>query len=211
MYVQLTVRKQLDIDGRSRTYHPGDWVRVGKQSALQWIAQGQARTAEPVKMVLPPGCAVLLRRDAKGAMDPFRKLGLEIRWSVISNGDIQPKHARTLLWDPSVPPRMEILLAGFGFLDRWQMAAPLWSYDKLACDVGSQADRERTKALVHDLRIPLYETNLLFLRRCDETERVLSLWRQECQDGDERLAFLRAVYQVKPLILALPMTWIKGR
>jgi len=38
---------------------------------------------------------------------------------------------------------------------------------------------------------------------------MLVAWQKEMADGGEpRLAFLRAVYRVKPLFLALPRTWL---
>jgi hypothetical protein len=103
--------------------------------------------------------------------------------------------------------RPDLFQAGFNLLARWQAAAPLWSYTELACHVGSEADREATKAVIRELRVPLYDTRVLFVRRCDDTRRLIELWLAECKRGDARLAFLRAMYQVKPVLCALPAQW----
>ncbi len=114
---------------------------------------------------------------------------------------------RTLFLDPAIGRVPWGLLArGFGFLTTWEAAAPVWSYETLAADVATGDERKATEALIGDLRVPLYETGLLFVRRCENSERLLNLWREE--GGDERLAFLRALYQVKPLFLALPRSWL---
>jgi hypothetical protein len=37
----------------------------------------------------------------------------------------------------------------------------------------------------------------------------MAVWHEERKTGDEGLAFLRALYQVKPTILALPTVWVQ--
>ncbi len=113
---------------------------------------------------------------------------------------------RTLFLDPAIGRvPWEQVSKGFGFLDTWEAAAPIWAYETLAADVARGAERERAEALIGDLRVPLYSTELLFLRRCENSERLLNQWRA---DGGGRLAFLRALYEVKPLFLALPRSWL---
>ena len=51
------------------------------------------------------------------------------------------------------------------------------------------------------------------MRNSPDGARFLETWRAECGDGngtggDERLAFLRALYLVKPLFCALPRSWL---
>ena len=99
--------------------------------------------------------------------------------------------------------------SGFGVLDTWEMACPLWRYGVLATDVGTAAERERTKALCFALRVPLMEPGLLFARQCEGAERMIETWRRECAGGaDHRLAFLRALCIVKPRLLTLPRSWL---
>jgi hypothetical protein len=50
---------------------------------------------------------------------------------------------------------------------------------------------------------------LLFVRDSPDGRRFLDTWIAECGNGgDERLAFLRALYLVKPLFCALPRSWL---
>jgi hypothetical protein len=99
------------------------------------------------------------------------------------------------------------------FLERWDVAAPLWRYGVLARDQGTLSDQKRTEAVIRDLRVLLYAHELLFVRDSPDGLRFLETWRAECGDGngtggDERLAFLRALYLVKPLFCALPRSWL---
>ncbi len=116
---------------------------------------------------------------------------------------------RTLFLDPAIGRvPWEQIPRGFDFLARWEAAAPVWSYETLASDAAAGAERERTAALIGDLRVPLYETGLLFVRRCERGQALLDAWRVE-GSGDARLAFLRALYEVKPLFCALPRSWLQ--
>lgn len=102
-----------------------------------------------------------------------------------------------------------LLEAGFGFLERWDVAVPLWRYGVLAKDIGTEAERERTKAIVLDLRVLLYAHEVLFVRPEGDGERFIQAWRGECVPGaNERLAFLRALHAVKPLVCTLPQEWV---
>jgi len=49
----------------------------------------------------------------------------------------------------------------------------------------------------------------MWLRKCPDCAELLRLYREEKTKGkDGRLAFLRAMYQVKPVICAAPASWI---
>ena len=112
---------------------------------------------------------------------------------------------RTLILGQGVDSPWDLLDAAWGFLERWDVAAPLWRYGVLAKDVGTTDERKRTEAVTLDLRIPLYAPELLFIRQSEAAGQFLECWRQECEGGaNERLAFLRALCMVKPLFLALP-------
>ena len=91
-------------------------------------------------------------------------------------------------------------------------------------------DRRRTLEVVRDLRVPVYEPGVLLVRDCDGGVELLRAWVEEmgpstgdssqgavsrtpAQDASAdsaRLAFVRALYRVKPLFLALPRSWLKG-
>lgn len=128
---------------------------------------------------------------------------------VVQDGWELPEERTLFVADGTAVPYV-LLEAGFAFLEKWEVAAPLWRYGVLAQDVGTPSDRARTEAVALDLRVLLYGHELLFVRRGSEGERFLETWRQECDGGDERLAFLRALHLVKPLLCALPCAWLSG-
>jgi hypothetical protein len=145
---------------------------------------------------------ILLRADNAAIRQAAkaRRLPFEI-------GEPSIPFERTLIVGSSVGVPWQLVDAGWRFLDRWECAAPL-ANGLLAEGIGGPSDQERTRAVVRDLRVLVYCTDLLFLRQCEATERLIETWRAECDGGDERLAFLRALYLVKPLMLALPRTWL---
>lgn len=132
-----------------------------------------------------------------------KRHGLEV---TISNG-WGIAYERTLIVSPGVRVPWDMIDAGFHFLERWDAAAPLWRYGTLDVDVGGPADQERTRALVRDLRVPLYAPELLFVRQSEDGQRLMEAWQEE--GGDMRLGFLRALYRVKPLFCALPRGWME--
>ena len=143
---------------------------------------------------------LLLRRDNAMLRHVAERRGLAVQ---VSDEPALPWDL-TLVASGSVP--WSLVDAGFRALERWEVAAPIDG--QLAEDVGGESDRERTRAVVRDLRAPLYSIDLVLIRRCEATERLIEAWRAE-RGGDERLAFLRALYRAKPLILALPKTWLQ--
>lgn len=205
MWVQLIAAKHLDIDGKRRTYHPGDWVDVGKQHALHWIEAGEARVLGGVQLGLDADCGVLLRATSAKvelALKPFGK-------EQIRQGELGCPFPRTLLLDPPAVPRLYLIRPGFELVRRWDLALPLAPGYSTADSIGTARDREATKEVIHDLRVPVYDTRLMFLRQGQTTSELLDLWKQESQGSDERLAFLRALYQTRPLVLALPPEWLR--
>lgn len=204
MWIQLISTKYIDVNGTTRRYFPGDWVDVGKQTALQWIAANEARVPNPLRSGL------LIAGSGVGVWGTHahEHPGLpEVEFTALPETLSIPYHL-TCLWQPPLRLSTDLLAAGFGLLQTWQIAVPLWNYDVLANGVGKGEAQARTKAVVRDLRIPLYDVRLIFLRRCPETEQLLAVWNEERKTGDpDQLTFLRALYQVKPLVLALPMTW----
>lgn len=196
MKVQLLSRRRLEMNGTVKVYEAGQVVELGKQAALAFIQRGIAREVENV--TVPESVGVVVPGEAAP-----RQIG---KLEVVT-GRLELLHDRSLIWDGKLPLQQERVDTGLKLLDTWQIAAPLYP-EILASQIGSEADRELTQAVIHDLRVPVYETGMVFVRRCDDTERLFEAWREE----DEKtpgspLAFLRALYLVKPLILPLPAHW----
>lgn len=149
--------------------------------------------------------AVVLRHPDKAVQGRAAKYGYT---AVVSDGWDLPAE-RTLFAAPGISIPYDLLAAGWHFLERWEVAAPLWRYGVLAQDVGTLAERKRTEAITLDLRMLLYAHELLFVRDCEGGRAFLAAWLEECQKGqDKRLAFLRALHRVKPLFCALPRSWL---
>ena len=211
MWVKLKSNYKIEKGGKMAQRVAGDWIKVGKQEAGLLIAQNRAEL--PGQDVIrefagggkdagilalgSPVAAALVLEELKGKLNV--KYGDESPWL---------PWAKTIIWDTSVILRTEMIPTGLGLLDTWQIAMPLWDKYSLAIHEGDEDDRAQTKAIVRDLRVPLYDTRLIYARECDETKQLFAQWSTEREKGaSTRLAFLRAFYQVKPLMLALPITW----
>jgi hypothetical protein len=205
MYIQLRSIKNVSFDGNIERCYPGDWVEVGKQTALNWIAVGDAwAPEEKIAQALPEGAGLLVLASG---WDPVDTQALGAARALPMESDIEPRmpFLHTLLWDPGLRFPHHLAAPGFELLKRWQLVAPLWSYKRLAVHAGTEEDRDRAIEVLHDLRVPLYDTRLLFVRRLRVTERLLDRWEDWRQElSDARLAFLCALYQTKPVVCALP-------
>lgn len=123
--------------------------------------------------------------------------GPELRWE------------KTLIAEAGTRIPFDLLPAAWGFLERWDAAVPLWMNGKLAADVGDEADRRQTQAVIRDLRVPLHAVELLLVRRNEAGRALVAAWLEEMEQGqDRRLAFLRANYRVKPRLCVLPASWL---
>ena len=147
---------------------------------------------------------IVLRRDDAVARGKAAKCGL----AVAVREDWALPWQNTLFIAPGTCVPWDLVCIGMDFLARWDVAAPFWRAGVLARDLGTPAERERTTAILHDLRVPVYSHELLFVRASEAGRAFVSTWRTECEQGDERLAFLRALYAVKPVFCVLPRLWL---
>lgn len=116
---------------------------------------------------------------------------------------------KTLFVEPGTKVPWDLLPAAWHFLERWDAAVPLWRYGTNASEIGTPAERKQTAALVRDLRVPLHCWELVFARKNTDGQALIAAWKEECAGGGEkRLAFLRALYRVKPRCCVLPRSWL---
>jgi len=116
---------------------------------------------------------------------------------------------KTLITVPKTRIPWELLPAAWKLLDRWDAATPLWRYDATAENVGTVGEREETRIIIRDIRVLLHSYELLFVRKNETGQALIDAWIRECSSGgDKRLAFLRAVYHVKPRLCVLPTSWL---
>jgi len=216
-WIILNSIKQIRVAGVSVVYHPGDAVEVGKQTAIEWILEGSAE--DPFGQVGPsavpakPGDTEFgIHVRAPESSVNATVLG-EISLRVpISYGPVAAPYLNTFLWEPSkvVSPR----LLNYGFLrtvsGKWDLASSLFSYKALADQVGSEEDREGTKALIGDIRLPVYDSRLVWVRQTAASRAFLETWHKELEKGTgEFHSFLRALYTARPMICTLPMDWTR--
>jgi hypothetical protein len=208
MWVKLKSTKHLDVRGVRRTYHKGDWVEVGGQQARRWIATGDAEVPDmKAAGLITKGAGAVVRGSVANATTMLLKYAEGLR--IESRRPYALIFQQTMFLKAPAPVRPELFPVGFHLLETWEAAIPLFNYDKLACHVADGVEQGRTKEIVHDLRVPLYDSRLMFVKDCEGGKRLMRAWEDErIGSSNENHALLRAVYRVKPLILALPTTWL---
>jgi len=200
VWVQLVQSMHIEERGIMVQKYPGDWIEVGKQFARRLVAEGKAVSPFPETVVVeePEGTSGIMvfgRGDAPEVGVETSDEGVwEMRWH------------KTAFFDTSASVNPVFFAVGLGLVTRWEIAAPLWDYRRLARDEeASDEELAYTASVIRDLRVPLYDVRLMFVRRCEGTRRLFEMWADDGQHT--RLGFLRSLYRAKPLILALPVTW----
>lgn len=216
-YVRLKRVKHIRVAGVQQCYRPGDWVEVGKQTALQWLSDGSAEIPGPdaskmevIKELLGPGCGVRVRQ--KHLPSQLKQgFGNCVKSLEFSSGPLALPYRHTMLWHPSVLVTPQLVLIGFSQIAStkkgqlsWEMVARLEG-TKLARDVGSKEEQAQTKAVVGDLRIPVYDTGVLWIRKTPKTDKLIRRWASALEAGENGAhAFLRALYTEGILLCTLP-------
>lgn len=202
--------------------HPGDWVEVKNQQTLQrWIANGKAEAphwlkAEAATAIFSDNCGVIVRasKDTKVSMVAFAEY--ESALDIIKSTKLHLPFKHNLIWSPSFPltkPQMiigySLIAAGRGGYDAWDMAAMLTSQTALANTVGAPDERAKTRQVIGDNRLPVYDTRAIWVKRTKRTTAIIDAMQAEVEDGaDERHAFLRAVYGMPIKLCTLPPKWL---
>jgi len=208
-WVQLKTLKNIERNGKLRQYHPGDWVAVGKSTALRWIAEGEAFDPKAeIREFVGDDFGIRIVGNSGTGKDILAQAGDGDPIPTATDGPLLPWEL-TLIWDPASLLRKELLSIGFNFLSVWQVACPLMKYDIMASNTGGPEDKGMTAELIGDLRVPMYDPRLVFVKRCDDTCEMIKVWEeeQELSPNSPHHSFLRAIYKAKPLILALPPNW----
>jgi hypothetical protein len=213
VWVRAKTILNVDENGKMVRRYPGDWCRMGRHQAKQLLANDQVEILRSTILqsvqdltdcaillngVVPEDKSVIVNTEQRRSMLASRYPGVPVDYYKGYSD-----HGRFLVWDTSAELRYDLILTGFQLLKKWQLAVPLLDYSLLAEKVGTAEEREETKAIIHDLRVPVYDTRVLFVRQCRETRKLFELW---ADDGE--LAFLRALYQARPIVNALPPSWI---
>jgi hypothetical protein len=174
-------------------------IRDLKTKSVRWYEVGEIADVRPNTAL-----AWIKQKIAKPATNQEAALAMK-RLPIVQGFDFV--YDKQVFWDGQALLKDSRIEKGLAQLDTWQVVAPL--YDTLlAIRCGDEEERRLTEQIIHDLRVPVYETGIIFMRKCEETINLLQLWRDELQRGDSPLAFMRALYVAQPMILALPSAWL---
>lgn len=222
-HVQIKAIKRVREHGKLVTYRPGDWVKVGKQTALEWIVDGSAH--DPSGALGPalgrpkggkPSTEYGLRIRGEQAKVDLRCVGRFQQDVSVSFGTPAVPYKYTLIWLPTVPASQKLVNTGFlrvqltdGAKEAWEMAICLASDNLMAANVGSEEEQAKTLKAIGDLRLPIYNTDLIWVRRTKVAVKTIEQWAEYLAAGeDEQHSFLRTIYRTNPLICTLPPDWV---
>ena len=200
-------------DGQQKQARPGDWVEVGKHRARQLLAEGTAEIPEPHRRAEAQEldrCGVVVRGGEMPGPAYFGVLRHQA-------GEPALPYEYTVIWEPSLQVPLQGIEAGLMRLmsaelfpdgDSWEALATLVSLTTLAGDVGSKGEQCKTEVVVGDLRLPVYDPRLLWIRKTPATEKLIDLWASELIKGsDEQHSFLRSLYSSRIMMCTLPPGW----
>lgn len=211
MWIQLLTEKTIETNGINVHYHRGDWIEVGRQTAHLWIQQGIAHRPDfdLSKEYIDLSSGIVLTGNLNTQLINNIKQdlpGIDIEISQTP----QMLFSENMIWSNGAKIKRENVMFGFKLLEKWQIAIPIFSYDILAIHLTDEQDKEYVRSILHDLRVPVYNTNLMFVRRCSDTQELFDCWQNEKQIvSDENIAFHIAYYKTKVLLNALPESWCK--
>jgi hypothetical protein len=203
MWIKLLTPQTIEIGGTARHYYPGDWVNVGRQYAMYLVHNHSAEIPGPkyAEEIFSDNCGLVVWGG--GGWTGELPDGLP----VVETDTPEIRFEKTILVHEITSLAIGWLASGIATLDIWEIAVPLMDYSILAQSVGDDEERQRTKGIIRDLRVPLYDIRCMYIRRTENTMRLIETWIDD--PGDRALTFLRALYCIKPFILALPPTWMR--
>lgn len=211
MWIQLLGGKNIEKMGVQKLYKKGDWVDVGKHLAIKWIADGTAHI--PNQEINSEQIDYTAGLCVTGVLGDNTKKKIETvanHLSFTQTDKPEIPFSETLIYDPKFTKiRPEFIGIGFYWLKSFEVVMPLWSYSELAIHIGSEQDRIITKEVIRDLRVPVYDSVLIYVRRSKKTLEFIDTYNQYCEKiKEKKLALLCAFYEHKPITLALPTTWL---
>ncbi len=113
--------------------------------------------------------------------------------------------AKVLMLDGALKIDMEFAKHIFRWLDVWEVAAPFYDYNKMLVDIADEHDKAKIIKVVFDLRIPLYRNDIVFIRTNENTKKLLNVYeKQKAEYHNHMVAFMHAIWVVKPYIIYLP-------
>ena len=216
MHLRLNASKFIREAGKWRRYEAGDWVDVGRQQGLAWIADGSAgipglEKAEAIAGNLKHSGIVAIGDVKPARLIKKRYAGLQMQSAVAPCVPYQ----RTLIWwTGKLTLAPEQAIVGFSRVEKsrpeyaaWEIAAML--FGPSAATFGNDAEKAKTKKVVGDLRVPIFNIHALWCRKTPRVERLIAEWWAEMEGGANHYhAFLRALKRNPLPICTLPAGWV---
>lgn len=208
-------RVQIERQGKLVTKVGGEWFQTGKMQARDFIARGLAEIPRDDLRDEVCGldkCAIVISGVSEFATELLGELGKKVD-VVISDPQLPSEFNFLLDMSMASLPVGNGIEAGLARImsfednvaDPWEVAAELYTDDMIAADYGSDDERELTAEVIGDLRVPVYNSGLLWVRKTEATKRMIELWNND--DGERNHALLRAIYRALPMVLTLPSGW----
>lgn len=204
MWVKLKVTKVI----QKKSYSPGQWVEVGTDEALRWIAAEHAETLDLGGLLSESDIGVVYPPSSKKPVLPFRNLAL-------AEGGIKPLFPRSLIMNapysisdrdsPEFLRNIGKLASIFRLLQSWDVVLILSSFERNALSVAKD-ERADTEAIAHDLRVPYYQACGIGVKDSPKGREFCEVYTEERARG-KVLASLRAYYRVQPLTYFAPPSW----
>lgn len=217
VWIKLKRKQNIKANGSFVEGHAGDWFEVGKQYGLRLVSDGIAETIDYSAILDLENCGIVYgNADSEFA-------------SIINlpslHGDI---FDLTPPWEyvlyiaratqkehPAILRNIGMLVNAFNLLmdtdakKGWDIAAPLLGDTLMACDVGSPDAHAIIRETIGDDRIPIYNTGIIAYRNnTPEIQAFIKCWETHYRTSESlRHAFLLALWETKPLFLALPYSW----
>lgn len=209
-----------DEHGQPIVYHAGDHFSIrNKQKARELVAGGRAimpGTEEAKTAVIGDlsDAGIVVRNGGESVAGHIIAQYEALRVQV-SEFPALPFN-RTLILDavfPMLPQRCVLGLARVEQLEKqaiaWEAAAMLQGHDVLVSSEGSAEDREGTKELIGDLRLPVYQPAAVWLRKTRATDAFVQAWADELKKGTGEIhAMTRALYTNRIILCTLPQGWL---
>lgn len=213
-WITLNQTVRIRQGGVLKTYYKGDSVKVGKQQALTWVFDGTA--ADPFGQVERTVYAEAPEKFGLVILAPKRVVNLSLLGTLALEIDTtyEVKWSGTLPYTYNLVCQVtrrlstNILNYGLGIISGkdWEMAASLVNLKHTLGSLGSKEDRDGTLKLYGDLRLPAYDTSVLWIKATKRT-RIFSLIYSKLLLGkvNPSHAFARAWLRSKPLLYTMPL------
>lgn len=203
-YILLQRKVRIKKAGELRTFYPGDTIEIGKSKAIQWIMEGIAVDLfAQIDSVLydSTNMGVIVLNGQKQILTDIVPLVFKPEWE----GELPFKY--NLLWSGTSLKNRHFLDYGWSMiLSSWEMAVSLVNLRASLETYGTKKEKSETKKQLGDLRLPVYDANLIWLERTPDTIIFAKEYSQQLQNKVSLgHAFVRAWFIAKPLLFTMPI------